>query len=187
LEVGTTAVIVMNGRDAGEVVVEVIGREDDEVVEEVVVLEDEEVVGEVVVREVGAEIVDREEELELFDVDVVEVEAGSFCAEGALRALGLGWLSTYANVFCLSWPEPRESELGNELLSFIPCLPGIAGPLERCLERTCSSRSFGSEELANRLLASRELSPLVLPCIALYLFTACKSSVFSQRVPQSRS
>ena len=86
-------------------------------------------------REVGTDIVDRTEELERF-----EVEDDSFCAEGASRTLGLGWLSTYTNVCCLSWPEPRERRLGDELLSFVLVLPGIAGPLEECIELICSSR-----------------------------------------------
>ena len=78
---------------------------------------DEEV--EFVDRGVETDVVDRAEELEHFEVGVDEIAADSFCAKGALRTLGLGWLSTYTNVFCLSWPEPRERRLGNELLSFI--------------------------------------------------------------------
>ena len=69
---------------------------------------------------------------------VVYIEADSFCATGAFRSLGLGWLSTYTNVCCLSWPEPRERRLGDELLSFVLVLPGISGPLEECLELICS-------------------------------------------------
>ena len=67
------------------------------------------------------------------DDDIEEV-TDSFCAEGAFRSLGLRWRSTYTNVCCLSWPELRERRWGDDLLSFILVLPGIASPLEGCLE-----------------------------------------------------
>ena len=71
---------------------------------------------------------------DIVDLVVVYIEADLFCAKGAFRSLGLKWLSTYTNVCCLSWPEPRERRLENELLSSVLVLPGIASPLEGCLE-----------------------------------------------------
>ena len=87
--------------------------------------------------------VKREDEVEKFEdcvagscrnkEDVEEVVADLFCATGAFRTLGLGWVSTYTNVCCLSWLEPLERRLGDELLSFVLVLPGNANPLEECL------------------------------------------------------
>ena len=111
----------------------VIGVEDRDSVEVMVGVEDRE--GEKVVVEIDAQ----GDESERDDEDTDDIGACLFCAKGAFRTLGLGWLSTYTNVCCLSWPEHRERRLGDELLSFVLVLPGIAGPLEECLELICSS------------------------------------------------